>query len=65
MAVSMEALQAMMAELQKQNAANLAALAKQQFDALQTLVAGHHKGEGMTDTRGIGRPITYKREEIK
>ena len=63
----MDALQAMMAELQKQNASNLATLAKQQFDALQTLIQGTTKthGGGMTDTRGIGRPITFKGEETK
>ena len=63
----MEALQAMMGELQKQSVANLAALAKQQFDALQTLIQGTTKahGGGMTDTRGIGRPIAFRGEETK
>ena len=63
----MEALQAMMGELQKQNAANLATLAQQRFDALQTLIQGNAKvhGGGMTDTRGIGRPITFRGEETK
>ena len=67
MAVPLDALKAMMGELQKQNADNLAALAKQQFEALQTLIQGSAKshGDGMTDTRGIGRPITFKGEENK
>ena len=67
MAIPMEALQAMMSELQKQNAASLATLAKQQFDALQQLIQGTTKTHGgaMTDTRGIGRPITFKGEEAK
>ena len=38
MSVSMEVVQGMMAEMQKQNAENLAT--RQQFDALQLLVQG-------------------------
>ena len=59
-------LQAMMAELQKQSAENLATIAKQQYDAMQVLVHGTKIiSGGMTDTRGIGRPMTYKGEEDK
>ena len=63
MSVSMEVLQGMMAEMQKQNAENLATLARQQFDALQLLVQGTKTTSGMTDTRGIGRPVSFKGDE--
>ena len=39
MSVSMVVVQGMMADMQKQNAENLATLARQQFDALQLLVS--------------------------
>ena len=55
----------MMAELQKQNAENSATLAKQQFDAFQSLVQGTKTTKGMTDTRGIGRPVSFKGDEGK
>ena len=60
MSVSMEVVQGVMAEMQKQNAENLATLARQQFDALQLLVQGTKTTSGMTDTRGIGRPVSCK-----
>ena len=46
-----------MAELQTQNAENLATLAKQQFDACQSLVQGTKSG--------IGRPVPFKGDEGK
>ena len=65
MSVSMEVMQGMMAEMQKQNAENLVTLARQQFDALQLLVQGTKTTSGMTDTRGIGRPVSFKGDEGK
>ena len=65
MSVSMEVVQGMMAELPKQNAENLATLAKQQFDAFRSLVEGTKTTTGMTDTRGIGRPVSFKSDEGK
>ena len=47
----------MLMELQRQNMENIAVLMKQ----FQTGVGGG----GMTDSRGIGRPITFKGEESK
>ena len=56
----MEVVQGMMAEMQKQNAEFFATLARQQFDALQLLVHGTKTTSGMTDTRGIGRPVSKR-----
>ena len=58
----------MMAQLQEQNSANMATLAGQQMDALQVIVQNSKPHTGLTsftDTRGIGRPITFKGEEVK
>lgn len=66
--VTVEAMQAMMAHLQEQNANNLATLARQQMEALQAIVARSMRAQstgGMTDTRGIGRPVTFKGDEGK
>ena len=65
MSVSMEVVQGMMAELPKQNAENLATLAKQQFDAFQSLVEGTKTTTGMTDMRGTGRPVSFKSDDGK
>ena len=65
MSVSMEVVQGMMAEMQKQHAGNLATLARQQLDALQLLVQGTKTTAGMTDTRGIGRLVSFKGDEGK
>ena len=48
-----------MADLQKQNVENLA---KQQFDAVRLLLGTKTTTGAMTDTRGIGRLITFKSE---
>ena len=61
----MEVVQGMMAELHKKNAENVAALAKHQFDAFQSLVQETKTTTGMTDTRGIGRPVPFKGDEGK
>ena len=68
MAVPLDALQVMMAELQKMNHQNMTELVKQQFEALAVLVQQNNNRSGggvMTDTRGIGRPINFKGEEGK
>ena len=57
MAVSAETIQAMMMELQRQNMENMAILMKQ--------LQGGGQGGGMTDTRGIGRPIVFRGDESK
>ena len=61
----MEVVQGIIAELQKQNAENLAMLAKRQFDDFQSLVQGTKRTTGMTDTRAIGRPVSFKGDEDK
>ena len=53
----MEALQILMTEMQRMNSETLVELAKQ--------MGGGGKGGTMTDSRGIGRPITYKGDESK
>ena len=67
MSVPVETLAQILSELQRQNAENLNAIMKQQYEALNTIVLqGGARGNGqMTDTRGIGRPITFKGEELK
>lgn len=53
----MEALQILMTEMQRMNAETMVELAKQ--------MGGTGRGGTMTDSRGIGRPITYKGDESK
>jgi hypothetical protein len=66
MAISLEAFQAMMKELQQQNLQNIAELSRQQFAALTTLVQGvTSHNSNMTDTRGIGRPVVFRGDESK
>ena len=44
----------------------MAALAQQQMEALQAIVQGSQRQEsGLTDNRGIGRPIVFKGDEAR
>jgi hypothetical protein len=64
--VSMEAVQAMLQQLTEHNNQNMAALAQQQMEALQAIVQGSQRQEsGLTDNRGIGRPIVFKGDEAR
>ena len=63
--VTVEALQTMMTNLQAQAHQNMVTLAQQHLDALKEIVHSNTRGgsSGMTDTRGIGRPVVFKGEE--
>ena len=67
MAVPVDMLAQLLSELQRQNAENLNQIMKNQHEALtQLMQQGVGRGSGqMTDTRGIGRPITFKGDEHK
>ena len=66
MAVSMEMMSQMIGEMQRMNSENLKMLMTQNFDALTQLIGTTKAPQmSMTDTRGIGRPITYKGDETK
>ena len=55
----------MMTNLQAQAHQNMVTLAQQHMDALKEIVHSNTRGgsSGMTDTRGIGRPVVFKGEE--
>ena len=57
--VSMEAVSAMMAEFQRMNAENMSAILTKMLEN-----KNNHHG-GLTDSRGIGKPTTFKGEENK
>ena len=63
--VTVEALQTMMTNLQAQAHQNMVTLAQQHMDALREIVNVNTRGEssGMTDTRGIGRPVVFRGDE--
>ena len=63
--VTMETLQQMMNELYKVNAENIGAIMKQQQDSLNQIVGNVRGNSVLTDTRGIGRPVTFKGDEAK
>ena len=63
--VTMETLQQMMNELYKVNAENIGAIMRQQQDSLNQIVGNVRGNSGLTDTRGIGRPVTFKGDEAK
>ena len=63
--VTMETLQQMMSELYKVNAENIGAIMKQQQDSLNQIVGNVRGNSVLTDTRGIGRPVTFKGDEAK
>ena len=58
MSVTAEALQTMLTEFQRMNQENMANL-------LQMVNSRGSGGGGMTDTRGVGRPMTFKGDEQK
>ena len=55
----------MMTNLQAQAHQNMVTLAQQHMDALKEIVHSNTRGDssGMTDTRGIGRPVVFKSRE--
>ena len=55
----------MMTNLQAQAHQNMVTLAQQHMDALKEIVNSNTRGgsSGMTDTRGIGRPVVFKGDE--
>ena len=61
----MEALQHLLGEMQKMQSDSLANLMTQQNDALAVLVGSGRGNSGLTDTRGIGRPVAFKGDELK
>ena len=63
--VTVEDVQKMMTALQEQNNENMRTLARQQMEALTQIVANSKPNGIMTDTRAIGKPITFKGEELK
>ena len=64
MAVTLEALQIVIAEMQRQSAENLMQIA-QSINATTAANNSNRAGGFMTDSRGIGRPISFKGEEAK
>ena len=60
--MSAEALQQLMSTMQTQNKEQLQELLRQQLEVINTIVQGTAR-KGMTDSRGIGRPTTFKGEE--
>ena len=72
MAITLDAVHAIMQSVLEQNNATAAALARQQMEALQQIISRSGSsggaggvGGGLTDPRGIGRPISFKGEEQK
>jgi len=66
MAVPMEALQAMLSEMQRLSAENLQTIMKQQMEAFNHVLGASRNNAGMmTDSRGIGRPVVFKGDEAK
>ena len=65
MAITMEALQQLVAQMHKLSSDNLVTLMKQQHDALTMLVGNTSGNSVLTDTRGIGRPVVFKVDEGK
>ena len=63
--VTVEDVKNMMTVLQEQNNENIRTLARQQMEALTQIVANSKPSGIMTDTRFIGKPITFKGEELK
>ena len=61
----MEALQHFLGEMHKMQSDSLANLMKQHNDALAVLVGSGRGNSGLTDTRGIGRPVAFKGDELK
>ena len=61
----MEALQHLLGEMHKMQSDSLANLMKQQNDTLAVLVGSGRGNSGLTDTRGIGRPVAFKGDELK
>ena len=63
--VTVEALQTMMTNLQAPAHQKRMTLAQQHMDALKEIVNSNTRGgsSGMTDTRGIGRPVVFKGDE--
>ena len=64
-AVTAEALQHLLGEMHKMQSEGLANLMKQQNDALAVLVGSGRENSELTDTRGIGRPVALKGDELK
>ena len=64
MSVSMEVVQGMMAEMQKQNAENLSTLARQQFDASQLLVQGQTRVESAAQYHSRAKLLAYLRVAV-
>ena len=65
MTVTMEALQHLLGEMHKMQSDSLAGLMKQQNDALAVLFGSGRGNSGLTDTRGIGRPVAFKGDELE
>ena len=54
----------MMAALQEQNSQNMQLLQKSNMEAVQAIIA-NVRPQSLTDSRGIGKPVTFKGEEKK
>ena len=61
----MEALQHLLGEMHKMQSDSLANLMKQRNDTLAVLVGSGRGNSGLTDTRGIGRPVAFEGDELK
>ena len=60
--VSLEAFTAALQQLQTQNAENMSILLRQQSENLSAIL---NRQNPMTDSRGIGKPVTLRGEEKK
>jgi hypothetical protein len=65
MAFSLEAIQAMMGEFHRMNTENMTALMTKQNEASAAIIGSKGGNLNMTDSRGIGRPITFQGDESK
>ena len=67
MSVVSEEFKSLLAGLQETNRQTMAVLAQAQLEALREIVKGIavNKTAGLTDGRGVGRPVSFKGEESK
>ena len=62
---TMEAITAMMAEFQRMNVEKMNTLLSKQNETLNAIIGNKSGNSTMIDTRGIGKPVSFKGDEGK